>query len=357
MKSIFHLIICVVFISACGKNDPLDSLPEIEEVIVDSIHLDLVSLVPQGESDYFVVSDFTARISGKIWGCTYLEESDNQAMMLFSYNIVTNQIDIFSAPTNLGLSVFNNIEAGPDGKLYMHSSGIVHNAIAIFDTNTQSWSSIEVSGYVKGITVDEVNNALWIAHNQGVSRYQNGNLFTFDDTNSNLTRIESGSNYSFFGFALAVDKAGVIWYANQNELYVYVNEEWSLHPLSPTSEQYIITHIVPHESEGVFLKVPHESLYHLTFDMEISNYNNILELVAPQKLTINLLGRLADESIIYSHSGGFSFYNSSQDSTIQVDANNSLLPINNGALKLDRDTEGNIWIGGDNILGKLPNKW
>lgn len=358
MKNLFHLIICVVLITACTGDEPIIQEPvPPEPLTIDSIDLNLVNLADLDVSDEFMVYDFTTRIPGEIWGCTYLSESDTPNMTLFSYNLAANQMDIFKAPTNLGLNTFNVVEAGPDGILYMHSTGILHKAIAIYDTKTGIWSSIEMPDYVLGITIDEVNNILWIGHYKGVSKYQAGNLVTFDDTNSILKRITSGSNNSFFGSELAVDKAGVTWYANMNELYFYKDEEWFLHPLSPLSEQFIISHIVAHESDGVLIKVPQESLYHLTFDIEIGNYNSVSELVNPSKLPINLIGRLSDESIIYSHVDGLSYYDSTRDTIIQVDAANSLIPINKSGLKLDRDQEGKIWIGGKNILATLPDEW
>jgi len=363
MKNIFYLLVAVVLISACNKNElviqgPIIPEPEVEVQIIDSVQLNLLSLDIPRKSGDFLIYDFTARIPGFIWGCTYLEESADEDMVLFSYNLATKDLKLIAAPIDLGLSNFQRIVAGPDGKLYMHSAGILHNAIAVFDTNIRTWSSIEVAGLIGGFTVDEVNNTLWIAHHEGVSRYQNGELFTFDDTNSNLQRIESGSNNSFFGFQLAVDKGGIVWYANQNELYTFVNEEWSQHPLSPLSDRYIISHVVASESEGVLINVPYESLLLLNKDTEIRNYNSIPALTNPPKSPLSLLDRVTDENILYSHRDGFSFYNSLLDSVIQVDASNSLLPASNSmALKLDRDAEGNIWIGGHNILGTLASEW
>jgi len=360
MKKIFYLLLSVLLLSTCNEDEPTIQVPtdpEPEVVLIDSVQLSLLNLDVPGAPDNFLIGDFTARIPGFIWGSTHLHENGDNFAALFSYSLANNRVSLFAAPTDLGVSNFHKIEAGPDGKLYVHSSGVVHKAVAVFDTNTGAWSTIEVAGFVSGIAVDQVNNILWIAHNEGVSRYQDGELFTFDDTNSNLQRREPDINNSFFGFALAVDEAGVVWYANQVDLYTFTNEQWALHPLSPLSSNYIITHIVPAETGGVFVKTPNESLYVLDAEAEIRNYNEKEELTNPINLTIDILDRANDESIIYSYNNGFSYYNALLDSLILVDYNNSLLPERNMQLKLDRDLQGNIWIGGNNVLGTIPNEW
>lgn len=357
MKKTLYLLFAFCMLAACNPNDdptltnPKDDEPVISTASVDSVQLNLLDI------GNLSIRDFTARIPGFIWGCTYVEDApgnQRNSKVLFSYNLSTEEIEYVYGPPEIDLDHFLAIEAGPDGKLYIHSYGFKYKEVAIYDTQAKTWSRIEVNGFVNGITVDEASNALWVAHEEGVSRYQNGELFTFDDTNSNLQRIVSGSNNSFFGHALAVDKEGIVWYANQNELYTFKNDQWSLHPSSPLSENYIIWRMVAAESEGVFVQIPREFTYRLQAASEISRLKE--DATISDFITIDILHRASDKSIIYSHSKGFLHYSIERDSVISVNSRNSLLPDASMELRLDHDHEGNVWIGGIGVLGILPRE-
>ncbi|PHI17966.1 hypothetical protein CEQ90_20395 [Lewinellaceae bacterium SD302] len=363
MRNILYFFICLTLLCTCNDEEQdivipateeQEPMPEPEPEIIDSVQVVLVEW--PDELNDLIIQDFTARLPGYIWGCVY-DRANQDNLLIFSYNILSGQTNVISAPENIGLPNFQVIESGPDGKLYLHSSGIVDNRIAIFDTNNNIWSSIEIPGFINGICVDEVNNNLWVAHKNGVSRYSDNILSTFDENNSILSRVVSGTNNSFFGSLLTVDMSGTLWYANTNVLYTFINGEWSLHPLSPLSDSYIITHIVASESEGVLIKVPNESLQQINSTEEIRNYNSITELIESQRSPINIIGRLSDESIIYSHQDGFSYYDSAGNNVVQVNSTNSILPSGNHAYKISRDSEGDIWIGGNQTLAILPSEW
>ncbi|NJC27883.1 NHL repeat-containing protein [Neolewinella antarctica] len=364
MKNIIYLCaFAILSFGSCQTEETILGGPLIPELepepqvgVVDSINVELVNLQwPNPGKDYNIV-DFTARLPGYIWGCI-AKTNDHRELEIFSYDISSNQVQTFTAPDTLDVPYFQIIEGSSNGKLYLHSSGVVKNKIAVFDTRSSSWSSITLPGFVGGITIDESNDEVWIAHNNGISRVQNDSVITYDESNSALRRIISGPNNSFFGFVLAVDVSGTVWYANSNIIYTFNDEEWSVHPLSPLSDTYIVTHIVPDEIEGVLIKTPRENLLQLNASKVIKSYNAVPDLIEPARGAINILGRSVDSSIIYSHMNGFSFYAPRKDSVFQVSAQNSNLPTLRDGLKLSRDLDDNIWIGGGNTLGILPDEW
>ncbi|MEL6803734.1 MAG: hypothetical protein AAFO91_08145 [Bacteroidota bacterium] len=236
----------------------------------------------------------------------------------------------------------------------MASGSSLHKGVAVFTPDTRQWSAIEVPGFVNAIEVDEATNTLWIAHRAGVSRYQDGDVFTYDRSNSDLLMTDPEDSFS--GFTLAVDKSGIVWYANQNDIYTFIDGEWSLHPLSPLSENYLVSGMVPSQSDGVLIKTPFESLHVLDTDSEIRNYNEVNQL-ASSSILPGLMDRASDESVIYAFTRSIHYYDAIQDTIIQVDATNSRFPMNGVCVGLDRDLEGNLWVGGDEVLAKLPAGW
>ena len=236
----------------------------------------------------------------------------------------------------------------------MHSTGFKFDVVVVFDRKSNSWSQINIPGLVNGITVDKKNNVLWVAHQEGVSKYANDVLITYDDTNSALERIQSGSNFSFFGFKLEIDQSGILWYANMTELYTYQEGRWSKHLNSPLSSSYIIWAMVSSEAEGVFTLIPETSLYVLNAQGVLRLYEGESDIQFPEDIVLDIQSRISDNSIIYAHNNGLSVYNLDRNELITIDSKNSLLPNTDLSLKLDRDLEGNIWFGGGQVLGIVP---
>lgn len=357
MKTFVYLLACVVLIGACKDDDVIMPMPEVPgPPTVDSVHLTAVDLRWPGGPDRYAIGDFTAQIPGYVWGC--VADLENQSSnKLFSYHVATGLVEVLTAPAEIKLPAFTNIEAGPDGKLYVHSSGYLSKSVAIYDTRDGAWSSIQVPGLVNGFAIDPVTNSLWIAHGEGVSRLKDDTLTTYDETNSGPRRTTSGSNYSFSGFQIAVDRAGNVWYANGTELFTFSNDEWSLHPLSPLSNRYIITHVVSIDSGGVLVKVPEEALVVLDTESKILDYGNVRNLATSSDIAIDIAQRTVDNNIIVSHFDGFSFYTPSRDSVTVVNSKNSIIPTGNTLYALSKDEFGNVWFGGYRTLIKLPNDW
>ncbi len=365
MRNLLLFLLLVLSLGACDKEElvPRDPSPPQEPVLeepvasVDSFHLNLVTLDTTWARVGFVIRDFTARVPGVIWGTTYREERSGVVEGLFSFDVATQRLDFISAPSDLGLPHYMRITAGTNGQLYIHSSGIVSDRVAVYDMATQAWSTIQLPGYVSGTTYDDFDKKLWIAHDEGVSTYKDGTLYTYDNTNSPLRRILSGSNNSFLGGAPTVDREGNVWYANQRDLYLYVHGEWAEHPLSPIPGSFRISHLVASERTGVLINAYDEYLSLIDPSKKVKDYQQIPELAEQRKFPLSLLDRNSDESLIYTHAYGLSYYDAVRDTVVQVDASNSVLPAREMNFLLDRDPEGNIWIGGVNVLGTLPETW
>ncbi len=365
MKDLLLFLLLVLSLAACDKEEivprepspPQEPVPEEPVAPVDSFHLDLVTLDTTWARAGFVIRDFTARVPGVIWGTTYREERGEVVEGLFSFDVGTEQLNFIPAPRDLGLPHYMQITAGTNGKLYIHSTGIVSDRVAVYDLAAQAWSTIQLPGYVSGTTYDDFDKMLWIAHKEGVSTYQDGTLYTYDDTNSPLRRIVSGSNNSFLGGAPTVDREGNVWYANQGDLYLHIKGEWSEHPLSPIPGSFRISHLVASERTGVLVNAYDEYLSLIDPSAEVKDYQQIPELAEQRKFPLSLLDRSVDESLIYTHLYGFSYYDAARDTVVQVDASNSILPAREMSFQLDRDPEGNIWIGGGNVLGTVPETW
>ncbi|MEO0787776.1 MAG: membrane lipoprotein lipid attachment site-containing protein [Bacteroidota bacterium] len=358
MKRTLVFLFALVVLAACNEDEPvlqgpIDTGPEIS---VDSIDLSLVDLNDPGFAENFLIFDFTTDIPGSIWGIT--REEENGEEVLFSYDASTEDIRFHTPPSDLGINRFEEIAAGPDGSLYLHANSLVFNLVAVYNTSTGDWSTIEVEGGVDGVTVDQVRNTLWVSHSAGVSSFQDDELInTYDETNSVLQPINTGSSTFFNGFAIAVDNSGVVWFANSNDLYTFIDDEWSLHPLSPLSEVYIISGLFPSRSEGVYIKTAFESLYQLNAEGEIRNFNTLDEVTTTTAL-LSVVDQVSDEGILFSTGGSFlNFYDPADASLTRIDSENSLLPTDARVRGIKVDASGNTWIGGHNVLGILSEDW
>ncbi|OAV45157.1 hypothetical protein [Lewinella sp. 4G2] len=360
MKYTYYLLLLALLISACEDEDMLSpdpGLPEEEEEVVnvvDSFELNLVELPVINESGNFSVLDFTTQIPGFIWGTTYRREAEKN--VLFSYNISDETFQYFTPPGDLGILSPRWTVAGPDGKLYLYSTGFIYSEVAVFEIESETWSSITIPEGVNRVIADLNKKDVWIAHGAGVSRYRNGELLTYDDTNSGLQKVTSGANTSFFGGPMAVDSDGVVWYANQGRLFQFRDEAWTEHPNSPFTDITRISQISPAESGGVFVKVSFGALTQVKFNEVVNTYTNE-ELTVPSRPAFDIIERGSDESIIYSHTNGFSYYSLSADTLIIIDNTNSELPQGQLNLYMERDANGVIWFGGHNVFGTLPDEW
>ena len=74
MKKLFYIFALAVLLLSCNKDEGVIQAPVDagqEEVAVDPISFDLLELDTPNQRAYFVIFDFTVRIPGYIWGCTY----------------------------------------------------------------------------------------------------------------------------------------------------------------------------------------------------------------------------------------------------------------------------------------------
>ena len=107
----------------------------------------------------------------------------------------------------------------------------------------------------------------------------------------------------------------------------------------------------------MLVKTPQESLYLLDVAGEIQDYRNIPELANAGYFSGGLDGHISDSGVIYASSKDVSIYDPETDEILRIDKYNSTISEDVVINHLDRDQDGNLWVGGDEVLAKLQADW
>jgi len=140
-------------------------------------------------------------------------------------------------------------------------------------------------------------------------------------------------------------------------LFFFENETWQEHPNSPTGNAYIITALEKASDNSIFIQNFTESFYEVNKEGVISDLTNTIFDENNHPLYSNIVRNENSGDMSIATNRGFYYYQPALDSTLIINQQNAVFPTNEINAKLERDLNGQIWIGGSQFLGKLPQEF